>query len=58
MKTLQQFPQEPEKIPDICRACPGVSLDMIRHVLKSLRDEVKVECLGRGPAAKWQKTSK
>ena len=38
------------------RACPGVSLDMIRHLLKKLRGE-KVECLGHGHQARWQRKS-
>lgn len=43
------------RVADIQRLCPGVSVDMIRHILKTLRKAGKVECLGRGPAAKWQK---
>ena len=35
--------------------CPGVSLDMIRHLLDRLRREQKVECLGTGRGARWQK---
>jgi Fic family protein len=35
--------------------CPGVSVDMIRHVLNDLRDQGKVQCLGRGRNARWQK---
>ncbi len=34
-------------------ACPGVSRDMIRRVLKNLQREGRVECLGRGPGAQW-----
>jgi Fic family protein len=44
-------------VTDLQRECPGVSLDMIRHVLKHLRDNGKVKCLGRGPNARWEKTS-
>lgn len=44
----------PFQVGDIQRACPGVSLDMIRRVLKNLRGS-KVECLGRGQNAQWQK---
>lgn len=44
----------PFRVSDIQRACPGVSLDMIRQVLKNLRDS-KVECLGRGQSAQWRK---
>ena len=38
--------------------CPGVSVDMIRHVLKSQREQNKVECLGRGRNALWRRTKK
>jgi Fic family protein len=40
---------------DIERACPGVSRDMVRRVLRELQKARKVECLGRGPGAAWQK---
>jgi Fic family protein len=36
-------------------ACPGVSRDMIRRVLRSLQKIGDVECLGRGPGAAWRK---
>ena len=44
-------------VTDLQRECPSVSVDMIRHVLKQLRDDGSVECLGRGRNARWQKTS-
>ncbi len=40
---------------DLERACPGVSRDMIRRVLRELQRMKKVECLGRGPGASWRK---
>lgn len=40
---------------DIEHACPGVSRDMIRRVLRSMRESDLVECLGRGPGATWRK---
>jgi len=43
---------------DLQRECPGVSLDMIRRVLKDLRSLGRVECLGRGQHAEWRKTDK
>lgn len=52
-KTLGPF-----RIADIQRECPGVSLDMIRQVLKIMKVSGQVECLGRGQNAKWQKTVK
>ncbi len=36
-------------------ACPGVSRDMIRRILRGLQRTGQVECLGRGPGATWQK---
>ncbi|MBM4146671.1 MAG: Fic family protein [Nitrospira sp.] len=49
-KTLRPF-----RIADIQKECPGVSIDLIRRILKKLREEGKVECLGRGQSAEWQK---
>jgi Fic family protein len=45
----------PFSIAEIQQQCPGVSVDLIRHVFKSLRP--KVECMGRGHKARWQKTT-
>ncbi len=36
-------------------ACPGVSRDMIRQVLRRLQKKGQAECLGRGPGASWRK---
>jgi Fic family protein len=40
---------------DVERACPGVSRDMIRKILRILQVAGKVECVGRGPGARWRK---
>ena len=40
---------------DLERACPGVSRDMVRRVLRDLQKVDKVECLGRGPGAVWRR---
>ena len=45
-------------IGDLQRECPGVSVDMIRHVLKELRGRDEVECLGRGRGARWRQKRK
>lgn len=45
----------PFRVADLRRACPGVSVDLIRQVLKTLRAEGKVECLGRGQQAQWRR---
>lgn len=46
------------RIADIQRECPGVSVDMIRQVLKIMKASKQIECLSRGQNAQWQKTSK
>lgn len=40
---------------DLERACPGVSRDMVRRVLRELQRVKAVECLGRGPGATWRR---
>jgi Fic family protein len=40
---------------DLERACPGVSRDMVRRVLRDLQEAKRVICLGRGPGATWRK---
>lgn len=37
------------------QACPGVSHDMLRKILRNLQQSGQVECLGRGPGAAWKK---
>ena len=46
------------RVADLQRACPGVSLDMIRATLKSLRAAGRVECLGRGQSAEWKRKAR
>ncbi|MBW2369321.1 MAG: Fic family protein, partial [Deltaproteobacteria bacterium] len=48
----------PFSVAELQNRCPNVSMDMIRRVLKNLRAEDQVECLGRGQNAQWQKTTK
>ncbi|HEU4889650.1 MAG TPA: Fic family protein, partial [Thermoanaerobaculia bacterium] len=45
----------PFSIAELQRECPGVSIDMIRHVLNDLRKQGRVECLGRGTSARWRR---
>ncbi len=52
-KTLSPF-----RIADIQSECPGVSLDMIRQVLKTMKASGQIECLGRGQNAQWRKTTR
>ncbi len=46
------------RIGELQRMCPGVSVDMIRRVLKDLQSERKVRCLGRGRDAAWKKAGR
>ena len=45
----------PFTVNDLENACPGVSRDMVRRVLRQLKEAGKVEPLGRGPGALWQR---
>ena len=48
----------PFRISDIQKECPGVSLDLVRSILKNLRSSGKVKCLGRGQNAEWEKSKR
>lgn len=41
-------------IAELERACPGVSRDMIRRVLRGRQQAGAVDCLGLGPGARWR----
>lgn len=43
---------------DLMRELPGVSADLIRKVLRRLRDEGEIEAIGSGRAAAWRKTQR
>ena len=45
----------PFAISDIENECPGITRDMIRHVLHQLRDEGLIHSTGVGRGAKWVK---
>jgi hypothetical protein len=47
--------REPFSVADLQRACPAVSIDLIRRTLKRLRAGGRVECLGRGQQARWRR---
>jgi len=44
---------KPFAISDIEAECPGVSRDMVRHVLRAMRARGELAVLGRGRSAKW-----
>jgi Fic family protein len=41
-------------IRELEQACPGVSRDMVRRVLREEQRAGRIECQGRGPAATWR----
>lgn len=45
----------PFAISDIESDCPGISRDMVRLVLRQLRDEGRISSSGKGRGAKWLK---
>ncbi len=47
----------PFAISDLERLCPGVGRDMVRLVLRQLRDEGLLSSSGTGRAAKWQRAA-
>lgn len=51
---IEAFPGE-FALGELERACPGVSRDMIRRVLRDLQKAGQVTCLGRGPGAPWRR---
>ena len=42
-------------IAELHKQCPEVSFDMVRKVLKAMRQDKEIECLGRGKHARWQR---
>ena len=49
---------DPFRVAEIRAVCPGVGVDLIRKVLRTLKDAGKVECLSRGQNASWRKTAR
>jgi Fic family protein len=45
------------KISELEQACPGVSRDMVRHVLREQQEQGFIGCSGRGAGAVWAKTN-
>ena len=45
----------PFSISDIENDCPGISRDMVRHVLRQMKSEGAIAPDGKGRGAKWQR---
>jgi Fic family protein len=48
--------QLPFSISEVEEACPGISRDMVRVILRAMKTEGLIEPTGKGRAAKWQHT--
>ncbi len=53
LAAIQRLPRE-FTLAQLEQTCPGVSRDMVKRVLSARRGQL-VECIGRGPGAKWIK---
>ena len=54
LAAIDRFPAE-FTVSQVEQACPGVSRDMVRRVLREQQNASVIECQGRGPAARWKK---
>lgn len=50
--------QLPFSISEIEEACPGISRDMVRVILRSMKADALIEPTGKGRGAKWQHIKK
>jgi hypothetical protein len=41
-------------VKDLQQRCPAVGIDLIRRILRQEREAARIECLGRGPDARWK----
>lgn len=44
-----------DTLAELGRACPGLSRDLIRRILRQRQKAGEPECLNRGPGAVWRK---
>jgi hypothetical protein len=42
-------------VSDVRNRCPNVGIDLIRRILRQEREAGRLECLGRGPDARWKR---
>jgi hypothetical protein len=50
---LLSRPKGEFRISELEQVCPGVSRDMVRHVLREQQEQGLVSCSGRGAGAAW-----
>lgn len=56
LSAIQQFYGE-FSIQELQEVCPTVGIDLMRKILRNEKAEGHIECLGRGPQAKWKRIS-
>lgn len=56
LEAVDQFKGE-FSIQAVAEACPTVSIDLIRRVLRKEKEAGRLKSIGRGPFAKWQRES-
>lgn len=54
LDTISNMPRD-FSIKDLQERCPTVGIDLIRRILRREREAGYLECLGRGPDARWRK---
>lgn len=42
-------------VKDLQQRCPHVGIDLLRKILRAEREAGRIECLGRGPDARWRR---
>jgi Fic family protein len=47
--------QQPFRLTDVERACPGAGRDWIQEVLRQMREAGEVRAIGRGAGARWER---
>ncbi len=52
---LMKGPKSVFTLRELEQVCPGVSRDMVRHVLREQQESGAVVCHGRGPGAVWKR---
>ena len=58
IKSIIQKRISPFTLNEILKECPGVSRDMVRYIVRKLRDEKIIRKIGKGRGIKWVKNEK
>ncbi|NGX29227.1 MAG: hypothetical protein K940chlam4_00057 [Candidatus Anoxychlamydiales bacterium] len=53
IETINNF-RSSFSVQDLQEQCPTVGIDLIRRILRKLKNQKKIICLGKGPRATWK----